>query len=174
MTLTEGALRFSFGASCTVDQYESWAFYRNQLQRIPGTKAVDFVCINGGQTYLIEVKDYRFHPRTKPIFLSDEVALKVRDTLAGLVAARDNASVPSEQQTAQLALNSRRWRVVLHLEQRPTRTKLRPTPLAPANVQQKLRRILRAIGAQPKVVDRNSMHPGLCWTVSSLPVRLGP
>ena len=52
MTLTEGALRFSFGASCTVAQYESWAFCRKQLQRIPGTKAVDFVCINGGQTYL--------------------------------------------------------------------------------------------------------------------------
>ena len=93
MTLTEGALRFSFGVSCTVVQYESWAFYQNQFQRISGTKAVDFLCINGGQTCLIEVKDYRFHPRTKPISLCDEVALKVRDTLAGLAAARVNASI---------------------------------------------------------------------------------
>lgn len=174
MTLTEGALRFSFGASCTVERYESWAFYRNQMQIITGTKAVDFVCINGRQTYLIEVKDYRFHPRTKPIPLIHEVALKVRDTLAGLAAARVNANVPREQQTAQTALNCRRWRVVLHLEQRLTRRKLRPTALSPAHIQQKLRRILKAVGAQPKVVDRNSLPPGLCWTVSSLPARLGP
>ena len=165
---------FSFGASCTAAQYESWAFYRNQLQRIPGTKAVDFVCINGGRTYLIEVKDYRFHPRTKPTLLSDEVALKVRDTLAGLAAARVNANVPQERQTARTALNCDRWRVVLHLEQRPTRKRLRPTALSAANVQQKLRRILKAVGAQPMVVDRNRLHPDLCWTVSSAPARPGP
>ena len=100
MTLTEGALRFSFGVSCTVVQYESWAFYQNQFQRMSGTKAVDFLCINGDQTCLIEVKDYRFHPRTKPISLCDEVALKVRDTLAGLAAARVNVNVPLEQQTS--------------------------------------------------------------------------
>ena len=52
------------------------------------------------QTCLIEVKDYRFHPRTKPIPLCDEVALKVRDTLAGLAAARVNVNVPLEQQTS--------------------------------------------------------------------------
>ena len=64
MTLTEGALRFSFCASCTAVRYESWAFYRNQFQRITGTKAVDFLCINGNRTCLIEVKDYRnsLHP----------------------------------------------------------------------------------------------------------------
>ena len=173
MTLTEGALRFSFSESCTVAQYESWAFYRNQLQRMTGTKAVDFVCINGHQAYLIEVKDYRFHPRTKPILLSDEVALKVRDTLAGLAAARVNANVPCEQQTAQTALNCRRWRVVLHLEQPRTSRKLRPTALL-ANVLQKLRPSLKSVDAHPKVVDRNNLHPDLCWTVSSGPARLGP
>ena len=174
MTLAEGALRFSFGASCTVAQYESWAFYRNQLQRIAGTKAVDFVCINGGQTYLIEVKDYRIHPRIKPILLSDEVALKVRDTLAGLAAARVNANVPVEQQSAPRAVLSSRWRVALHLEQRLTNRRLRPTAVSPANVLQKLRRILKSVDAHPKVVDRNSLHPDLCWTVSSGPVRQRP
>ena len=79
-----------------------------------------------------------------------------------------------EQQTAQSALRSQRWRIVLHLEQRPTRTKLRPTPVSPIDLQDKLRRILKAIDAHPKVVDRNNLHPDLCWTVSSLPARLGP
>ena len=174
MTLTEGSLTFSFSASCTAVRYDTWAFYQNQFQKIPGTKAVDYLCINGSQTWLIEVKDYRSHPRTKPTSICDEVALKVRDTLAGLAAARVNANVPLEKQAATRALRSNRWRVALHLEQPPRRTKLRPKALSPVDVLQKLKGMLKAIDAHPKVVDRNSLHPDMCWTVSSGPARQGP
>ena len=65
--------------------------------------------------------------------------------------------------TARTAVNCHRWQVVLHLEQRPTRKRLRPTALSSANVLQKLQRILKAIDALPKVVDRNNPHPAGCW-----------
>ena len=41
--------------------------------------------------WLLEIKDYRRSPRTKAIGLADEVALKVRDSLALLVAAAMSA-----------------------------------------------------------------------------------
>ena len=50
--------------------------------------------------------------------LIDELALKVRDTLAGLVAAAANAEDEREKKFAQDALRLElRWRVALHLEQ---------------------------------------------------------
>lgn len=56
--------------------------------RIEGTKALDFVGIRNGELWLFEIKDFR----NRPIQLKDrfdelplEVALKVRDALAGLV-----------------------------------------------------------------------------------------
>ena len=91
--LTEGNLEFRFQSDAA--HYDEWAFYRNQFQRVAGgSKAIDFICLAGRGTWLIEVKDYRVHPRTKPSCLCDEVAIKVRDTLAGIAAARCNANVP--------------------------------------------------------------------------------
>ena len=56
--------------------------------------------------------------------LIDELALKVRDTLAGLVAAAANAEDEREKKFAQDALRlDLRWRVALHLEQDDKRSK---------------------------------------------------
>lgn len=96
--LIEGGLQFTFGSSCLAEKYDDWSFFRNQFQNTcSGAKAVDFICVSNGCCWLIEVKDYRQHPRTKPQELADEVAIKVRDTLAGLVAAKMNANNPSER-----------------------------------------------------------------------------
>ena len=65
--------------------------------------------------WAIEVKDYRQHPCVKTLDLIDEVACKVRDSLAALVAARVNANDAEEQELSRVALE--RIRVVLHLEQ---------------------------------------------------------
>lgn len=81
----EGRLTFTFPDPLEAAQYDSWAFYRNQFNSaFGGTKAIDFICIDNDKTWLIEVKDYRANRRTKAIDLADEIALKVRDTLAGL------------------------------------------------------------------------------------------
>jgi hypothetical protein len=57
-----------------------------------GTKAVDFVGLWANEIHFIEVKDFRGHrienkPRVRDGDLAVEVAVKVRDTIAGIVGA---------------------------------------------------------------------------------------
>ncbi|MGD0961900.1 MAG: hypothetical protein ABSB19_18975 [Methylomonas sp.] len=131
--LSEGSLKFSFGVSCRVEKYDEWRFFRNQFQKTcDGAKAIDMVCVSNKTSWLIEVKDYRRHKRTKPLEIGDEVAIKVRDTLAGLVAAKMNAADPNEKQFAKLALQSKSIKVVLHLEQPQKHSKLFPRAIDPA------------------------------------------
>lgn len=163
-TLTEGDLAFAFPEDWEASQYDEWAFYRNQFQRVVASKAVDFVCVAEKSTWLIEVKDYRSHRRTKASALHDEVAAKVRDTLAGLAATAANASDAAEKQVARRALAKRRWRVVLHLRQGRVATRLKPKAIDSAMVQAKLRRAVKAIDPHPRVVEGDA---GLPWRVQS-------
>ncbi len=111
--IVEGALRFEFGPSWQqVEKYDEHRLYREGIRRLEeefecekcsktggvGTKAVDIVGRHGGQLYLIEVKDFRKYRieskgRLKTGELATEVALKVRDTLAGLVGAIHNGAI---------------------------------------------------------------------------------
>jgi len=119
-------------------------------------KAVDLVAIAPREKsccWLIEVKDYRRQTRSKPSDLADEVAAKVRDTLAGLVSAQHRANDHQEKTTAQRALGAADVRVVLHLEQPTTHSKLFPRAINPANVQADLRRKLRGVDRHPLVVE---------------------
>ena len=165
--LSEGSLTFSFPGHCTATWYDEWAFYRSRFQSVAGgSKAVDVLCLTDDVAWLIEVKDYRRHPRTKPSCLSAEVAAKMQDTLSGLAAASANANERCEQAMARRALAAkRRWRVVLHLEQPNVRSKLRPRPIDPAHVKQELKRSLKAIDAHPTVADRKRPPAGAPWTV---------
>ena len=60
--------------------------------------------------------------------------LKVRDTLAGLVAAQVNANEQIERDFAKEALKKKRIRVVLHLEQPIHTSRLFPRAINPADV----------------------------------------
>ncbi|MDE0025308.1 MAG: hypothetical protein OXP69_12940 [Spirochaetaceae bacterium] len=171
--LTEGNLEFRFDSDAA--HCDEWAFYRNQFQNVAGgSKAVDFICLDGVGTWLIEVKDYRVHPRVKPSCLCDEVAIKVRDTIAGIAAARCNANDPDEKEVAKRVLRKNKWLIVLHLEQPGFRSRIRPRVIARADVVQKLKRLLKAIDAHPKVVDKDCIAGNMCWTVVSLPVVSAP
>lgn len=163
----EGDLGFSFPAQCNARKYEEWSFYRNQFQSVAGgSKAVDMLCLDRDTVWLIEVKDYRKHPRKKAVDLGDEVASKVRDTLAGLAAASANANDDEEKELARRALATRRWRVALHLEQPRVRSRLRPRPFDVASILSKLRsKKLKAIDARPVVLNLEHHHPGIPWTV---------
>ena len=166
--IEEGDLEFSFPDRCEATRYEEWSFYRNQFQSVAsGSKAVDMLCLDGDAAWLIEVKDYRQYPRMKSIDLCDEVAGKVRDTLAGLAAASANANSDHEQSLARRALAKRRWRVALHLEQPHVQSRLRPRPFDVANVVSKLRSKsgLKAVDAHPMVSDVTRRYPGVPWTV---------
>ena len=168
---TEGSLVFTFPETAEVGRLDAWAFYRNQFLRIPGSKAVDFVCLLGDECWLIEVKDYRLHRRAKASDIWDEVACKARDTLACLAAAQHNATVGEEKPLAHRALRAPRWRVVLHLEQRPPQSRLHRGSSFGANLKMKLKRVLKGIDPHP-LVDSLSAQRGP-WQVTSGPTGRG-
>lgn len=168
MKMTEGVLSFDFETEngSLASKYDEWSFYRKHFCKIAdGIKAVDFIYIDRAQrcTWLIEVKDYR-HPQTeliKPSELADAVALKVRDTLAGLVAAKYNANDVNEKQFSQHALEMSEIRVVLHLEQ-----VLAKRYIEPADILTKLKQKLKAIDVHLKVVNKDNLKSDMRWVVS--------
>lgn len=160
--ITEGNLTFTFPTNDDSSKYDEWSFYRNQFNSaFGGTKAVDLIFLNNQITWLIEIKDYRTYQRTKTVDLGEEVAIKVRDTIAGLIAAKCNANDIDEKQFAKRALRSNRIRVALHLEQPAKHSKLFPKAIDSSKVQIKLKQWLRAIDAHPTVIDINS---ATLWT----------
>lgn len=164
--IQEGRLTFTFPAGSEASQYDAWSHYRNQFNSaFGGTKAVDMVYATADTAWLIEVKDYRVNPRTKAIDLADEVALKVRDTLAGLISARLHANDPDEKRLADALLCKRRLRVVLHLEVPRSLSRLQPEPVEKTAVLQKLKQLIRSIDPHPAVVDQHSIAPGMNWAV---------
>lgn len=167
--IKEGAITFRFDAGAEPQQYDEWRFYRDRFERVVNdTKAMDILCLEGETLWLIEVKDYRAHPRTKPSEIADELARKLRDTLAGLAAARIHAHKEVERRFAERALRSAEMRVVLHLEQPEKPRRLFPNIVNPANLQEKLKQRLRsAVDNHPKVVSCNSfLRNRYCWSPS--------
>ena len=96
--------------------------------------------------------------------MGDEIAVKVRDSLAALVAAQANANDAGEKDTAAAALRCRRIRVVLHLEQPAKHSKLFPR-INPANIQQRLKQVVKAIDPHPLVLEMGRMN-GVPWSVN--------
>lgn len=169
-TVTEGRLQLEFPSGWTVEKYDDWGFYRNQFEKCcMGNKAMDFLALDSANTlWLIELKDYRQHRRQKPIPLWEEVALKARDTLAGLVATKNISSqYPTEAAFSQRCISAPKVRVILHLEQPVTGSKLFPRPFDRAHVQQKLAEMLKPIDAHPKVVELHAMR-GAGWQAQSI------
>jgi hypothetical protein len=166
ITLQVENLSFQFPDGWQVTQYDQWPFYRNQFKdACGGNKAIDLLALNQGDRtlWLIEVKDYRQYRRAKKIELWDEIALKLRDTLAGLVAARVNGVDPDRTQ-AQQSLKARRLRVVFHLEQPVRHSRLFPRTFDLANMQQKLRQVVKPIDPHALVVEKAQMAQ-VPWTV---------
>ena len=164
--IQEDRLTFTFPAGALASKYDGWLHYRNQFNgAFGGTKAVDLVYADADTAWLIEVKDSRVNPRTKPIDLADEVALKVRDTLVGLISARLHANDADEKRVAKELMRRTRLRVALHLETPHSRSRLRPSAIEPDKVFQKLKQLIRSIDPHPCVVDQHSMSPAMNWAV---------
>jgi hypothetical protein len=163
----EGALTFTFPQGSLASKYDEWAHYRNQVQSaLGGQKAVDIVYASDGMAWLIEVKDFRQDARTKTIGLAEEIAIKVRDTLAGLVSAQCQASDHGERSCARALLDAGSVRVVCHLEQPEKHSRLRPRVIEPDKLQLKLRTLVKWIDPHPLVVDRHSLRAIMTWQVS--------
>lgn len=165
--IQEGALTFTFPANGMASKYDEWSHYRNQFQQTCGaSKAVDIVFAEDGVAWLIEVKDFRQHARLKTIELPDEIAVKVRDTVAGLVSAKCLASDVDEKRCARALVRANIIRVVCHLEQPIKHSRLRPRAIEPDKLVLKLRTLIKAIDPHPSVVDMNSLHPTMNWCVA--------
>lgn len=159
-------LTFTFPSGWVVLKFDDSAFYREQFSKMwQGIKSVDLVAVSTEETvYLIEVKDYRVIRDAGPSELPHVVAKKVFDTLAAQIPCRLNANDDFERQIAKRVCGARALVVVLHLEQ-PTKKVGIFTPYDRANLQQKLRQLLRPIHARPWVVQKNSMSTA-AWNVA--------
>ena len=192
ISITEGQLTFTFPDGWQASKFDEWIFYRQQFNRLSGTravcsskkcgteltcqacgkpattgtKAIDILAIEGTICcWCIEIKDYRKHRRTKTLDIADEIAIKVRDSLAALAAAAANANKESETEQAIAALACRRFRIVLHLEQPAKHSKLFPRAIEPKSVLQRLKQLVKAIDPHPLVVETTQMN-GVSWAVT--------
>jgi len=165
--LLVGDIKFDFPDDWHVSKYDDWSFYRNRFCKMwNGIKSLDLLAIESEKTaWLIEVKDYRTHQRTKPIDIADEVAHKVFDTLAAILPTKVNTDDEIEKLIAHKISKATQLRVVLHLEQPATNSKLFPRAIKPADVKQKLRQLLKPIDAHPIVAESNCMGT-LKWKAS--------
>jgi len=179
-TIPEDQLRFVFPDGWFASKFDTWSFYCRQFmklasaempcskcrqplecavcrsKRVAGTKGIDILAINVGQTcWQIEIKDYRQTRVGNFFFLADEVALKVRDTLAALVAAKLNANDAGEKELARQALACPQIRIVLHLEQPTPHSIAQSKATRKSQVLQRLKQLVKAIDPHPLVVDMN-------------------
>lgn len=93
----EGNLEFEFSESWTVLKYdENGSFYRTCMEKnVKPTKAVDFLCLSADQPLLmLEAKDFSLGVPIRDKFdkISNTLALKVRDTIAGIIGGSYRAS----------------------------------------------------------------------------------
>lgn len=169
-SIVEGSLRHSFEPTWAASKYDEWPFYKRHFEgSLGGNKAVDVLAQGPDDTcWLIELKDYRQHQRTKPMDLCEEVAIKVRDTLAGVFAAAKWPAENSHQSVATRHLAARKLRVVLHLEQPTSHSRSFPRIFDPSKVQQKLKQLVRTVDRHPLVIDTATAGERVPWLVESL------
>ena len=158
--------QFEFPVGWIIGKYDEWAFYRNQFSRARSDlKALDLLAVDPGHTlWLIEVKDYRWPEAHMPAILPHIVADKVVDTLAAILPAKVNAVVDAEKLLAKKAARANKMRVVLHVELPAHHSKLFVPDTVCADIQQKLRKLVKAIDPHPLVLNGSRMQ-GVEWSV---------
>lgn len=163
-------IRFSFPEGWQALKYDDSSFHRNQFQGLAGgSKALDVVALSPDRTlWLIEAKDYSRHRRQKAGSVFAEVASKLRATLAGLAAARVRAHDAVEQGFADSAMQCTNLRVVLHLDQAATLSRLFPQAVDPKLATQQLRREVRAIDPHAICYGQGVRTNPTAWTTQSL------
>lgn len=121
---TESRLIFTFDEPWRVLFWDRHPAYTSGLGRQQGTAAVDFFALFGSCPYFIEVKNLRgFRIENRGRSLDEEVADKVRDTLAGAVWAlgREAGDRDLKRIVQHCFGANEKLRVVLWLEEDPQR-----------------------------------------------------
>ena len=164
-------LLLTMPAGWWVWKYDDSAFHRNQFQNLAGgSTAVDAVALAAdGTLWLIEMKDYRRHRRSKPASVFAEVAGKVRATLAGLATARTRANDQDEQARADQAMKCQCIRVALQLAQPVKPSRLFPQVVDPVDAEMRLRREVRAIDPRALCATGAIDDHRLPWRSATMP-----
>jgi len=162
--LIVNGLTFEFRNGWKAEKYDDWTFYRKKFQSVAGgARAVDVVALQPRECcWLIEATDLSGAHKTSVAGLADEMAVKVRDTLAGLAAARFRAD-GDEKRYANDSLDTTRLRVVLYVKQPEPASAMFSTRLELADVKQKLMQKIKAIDPKLQVVESDE---NIDWTVS--------
>lgn len=169
MEIIEGHLKFLFPENVKAQKYDEMLFYRNHFNSaFNGTKAVDILCYDQERAWLIEVKDYRYHERTKSIDLPTEIALKVRDTLAGIICMKANSNSFDEQLFAKNFLKSEKLRIILHLEQPKNKSKLFPESIDISKLKQKMKPLLKSVDPHFIIMSKDKSSSAISWNVKSI------
>lgn len=123
MEFIEGNQVFSFDDTSWVAlKYDDETAYRDRIQKLKGTEAVDFVGTHDKNLYLIEVKDFREHrienqKRLTDGYLAMETGQKVRDTIAGIIGAYRTSNPQKWDTFAKALLNNKtNVRVIIWVE----------------------------------------------------------
>lgn len=153
----EKSLRFTFDDDWQVLKWDEHGGYLRGLQKHGETKAVDFFGLHLGAPWFVEVKDFRGYRvankrRLSSGDLAQEVACKVRDTLAAMAWACGRSSVdPGEigRFLRPLVNRSEKVPVVLWLEEdRPA------TPASASTLAEAIKRELGWLNAKVIVASR--------------------
>jgi hypothetical protein len=166
--ITEGRLRLAIDCERAVKWDEDPA-YRSGVERLGGTKAVDVCAVVSGEgPVLLEIKDFRGHgtenkERMTSGALAEEVACKVRDTLAGLVWSCARGLSRDHEKLAAPFINERAPppRVVFWLEHDEA------SPAIASALQDRIRSALRKyfparVTVTSSLLEKQSRHP-LAW-----------
>lgn len=161
----EGRIRFEFPDEWEVFRPERASYYKNHFQKFAGgCKEMDFILFEPNRTlWLMEVKDYTTDRRVKNQCVFEEVAEKVRDNLALLLAGsvRDDPSNAGVRSFMDCCKIPAEIRVVLHLEQPTKPSKMFPGVKMKADAAQMLRTKLRAVDPHARVYSTAST--GMPW-----------
>lgn len=169
--LHESNIDWVFDEGWTVVKYDDSTWYRKHFQKCADSAAVDFVALSPDETlyWLIEVKDFTTDPPLKekgPLY--EIVTRKARDTLAGLLAAASNAT-GSDQELARKIGTAAKVRVAFHCERPTHASRLFKGLPSTADLQQRLRRTLRAIDSKAIVTDGAKPRTDVPWTATRNP-----
>ena len=177
MRIEEGSVLLSFENGAKAQKYDESRFYREAFSSTAGgSGGVDVVCLAREACWLVEIKEIRRNLAEDrglhDLKIQDTLgraAIQVRDTLSGLATARLRA-VGEDREFAREAFSAGKWRVVVHFDQRDSRTsRLRPHgAVSLASLRSKLRKIGSVGAIDPRAVAMDSTSPAeVPWTVAN-------
>jgi len=165
----EGSFHYDFDDHWHVLKWDETPFHTQRFQSFGGSsKAAEFVAFEerDNALWLIECKDFRPNGRSKSVDLCDEIALKMRSTLAALVCARNDPSACMSR-FARMALKKTLIRCVVHWEHPLTPHVLWPSSMmSRRDMRDKLRQRLQVADPHAELGNKLQLNAVMPWKIT--------